>query len=374
MANQSKSGDGPARVVLDGVQRIGYEEIEGRVELCPFASSLRACLAFMGEEYTYEYIMGTSGAAFRLLWNPSMWDGANVDVIVMASDPLEPYHRAFEAVGRSCDISGNKDVRHEACEQVRFFDKYEDYDYFRNRIVESIGAKGRPVLALGVIGPPECCIITGYDEYGQVLIGWNYFQGMPEFNAGLEFEPSGCFRKRHWFKNTPGLIIIGEKQEKPPLGEIHRKALRWAIEVVRTPMVHERHNGLAAYTVWAEALLRDEEFPADDMGTVMERMMCHGDAQTMVAEGRWYASLFLSQIARHEPAMAQELLLAAACFAAEHDLIWQTWHLVGGIGFSADKIDKLARPGVRRQIAALILQARDRDAEAADHIERALAR
>jgi hypothetical protein len=38
-----------------------------------------------------------------------------------------------------------------------------------------------------------------------------------------------------------------------------------------------------------------------------------------------------------------------------------------------EKYRRLADPPVRRQIATAILQARDRDAEAADHIERALA-
>ena len=48
-----------------------------------------------------------------------------------------------------------------------------------------------------------------------MLIGWSFFQGMPEFSAGLEFEPSGYFRKRDWFGDTESLVIIGEKGERP---------------------------------------------------------------------------------------------------------------------------------------------------------------
>jgi len=374
LANESKSAHEPTRVVLEGVPRVAYEEHEGKVELCPFPSSLKACLEFMGEDHAYEYVMGTSGAAFRLLWNPSKWDGANVDLIVMASDPLEPYHRAFEAVGHAYEIVGNKGVSHQASEEVRFFAKYEGYDDLRRRIVESIRDKGRPVIGLGVVGPPEACIIAGYDRGGDTVIGWSFFQGIPEFNAGVEFEPSGYFRKRDWFKDTPGLIIIGEKREKPPLKETYREALMWALKVVRTPIVNERHSGLAAYAAWAEALLRDEDFPGHDVGALMERHMVHNDATTMVAEGRWYASVFLPQIARDEPVMAEELLATAACYAAEHDLMWQIWGLVGGIGWDEAKIRKLADPEIRRGIAPLILEARDKDARAAEHIERALAK
>ena len=44
------------------------------------------------------------------------------------------------------------------------------------------------------------------------------------------------------------------------------------------------------------------------------------------------------------------------------------------IGRSLDMARQLAEPGVRRQVAPLILHARDEDAEAIAHIERALAR
>jgi len=366
MANQSRSPAGPARVVLEGVPRVGYGQIEGRWELTPFPSSLRACMEFLGENYSYDYIMGASGVAFRLLWNPKRWDPGQVDVMQMAPDRFEPLRRAFEAVGYAHEILGSRDRGHD---DYVSFGEYGGYDDFRSRIIESIRDKGRPVIGFGVIGPPECCIIAGYDEWGDVLIGWNYFQGMTEFNAGVEFEPSGYFRKRDWFKDTPGLIIVGEKREKPPLDEIYRKALKWALDVVRTPMMHERHNGLAAYRAWSEALQRDEDFPKDDMDVLAERMMVHVDAMTMVGDGRWNAALFLRQIAEHGPPMAGDLVAAAVCYEAEHDLMGQGWRLV-----DFETVGKLAEPGVRRQLVSLILQARDKDAEAADHIERALAR
>jgi len=108
------------------------------------------------------------------------------------------------------------------------------------------------------------------------------------------------------------------------------------------------------------------------MAMLRERHMVHDDAVGTVAEGRWYGAQFLKQVTEHEPAMAEELLSAAACYEAEHDLMWQVWGFVGGIGRSDDHVKKLAEPAVRRQIVPLILQARDKDAEAADHIERAL--
>jgi hypothetical protein len=312
---------------------------------------------------SYAYLMGTTGAAFRLNWHPG-WHGDNVATFLVSDDPSEVFRRAFESIGYACEMVCRAELRQEG---------RDTEDYLRSRIIESIRDRGRPVIAHGVVGPPEECIITGYDEHGDVLIGWNFFQDAPDCNVGVEFEPSGYFRKRHWFDETWGLLLIGDKQEPPPLGQVYREALRWALKVVRTPATYgDRHSGLAAYEAWAEHLLRDEEFSMDDMDVLRERMMVHDDAVGTVAEGRWYASRFLAEMAGCEGDMAPELLAAASCYAAEHELMWKIWGCVGGLGRSDEQVRRLAEPEVRRKIVPLILQSREKDAEAADHLERAL--
>jgi len=378
MADQSRSSGEPTRVILEGVPRIHFYEGGKR---CPedftFPSSLRACLEYMGESYgcehlvepqptthlccTYAYIMSACGYAFSFAWRPG-WHMDNNSILLLSSDPNEPFRRAFQAVGHGYEIISKQESRNNGAV------------YFRRGIIESILGKRRPVLGFGIVGPPECCIITGYDEDGDVLTGWSFFQNFPEFNAGIEFEPSGYFRKRGWFKDAHSLLIIGDKQEGPPRGELYRGILNWALEVARTPVVNGRSSGIAAYQAWAEQLLRDEDFPVEDRDVLRERHMVHDDAVGMVAEARWYASLFLPQIARHEPGMAEDLLAAASCYAAEHDLMWRIWGLVGGIGREEPKVMKLADPSVRRKIVSVIIQARDKDVEAADHIARALAK
>jgi hypothetical protein len=376
MAKKKPSAE-QGRFVLEGVPRVNFYEGGKR---CPedftFPSSLRACLEYMGESYgcdhltepkptlqfccTYAYVMSACGYAFWLAWKPG-WHMDNNSFLCMSADPSEPLRRAFEAVGH----------------EFEFIQKEEGRDneaYFRRRIVESVRSKRHPVLAFGVIGPPECCIITGYDEGGDVLLGWNFFQGFPEFNTRTQEqpEPSGYFRKRDWFKETNSLVVIGEKRELPQQSVLHREILKWTLNVARTPKVHGRSSGVAAYEAWAEQLLRDEDFPADDKTVIKERHVVHDDAVGMVAEARWYASVFLPQIARREAGMAEELLAAASCYAVEHDLMWKIWGLVGGIGHEEPKALKFAEPAVRRQIVSVIRQAQDKDKEAADHIERAL--
>ncbi|NIR03261.1 MAG: hypothetical protein GTN78_24185, partial [Gemmatimonadales bacterium] len=88
-----------------------------------------------------------------------------------------------------------------------------DYDHgspgdakerYRKAIVSSIDS-GRPVIALGVVGPPEACVIAGYDKGGEVLYGRSYFQ-----ESG-----KGYFSTDEWFENCHGLILLGEKRPKP---------------------------------------------------------------------------------------------------------------------------------------------------------------
>jgi hypothetical protein len=65
----------------------------------------------------------------------------------------------------------------------------------------------------------------------------------------------------------------------------------------------------------------------------------------------------------------EDVLHAAACYAAEHDLMWEVWELAGGIG-NPEAYRAMADPAVRRAMADVIRQARDKDAQAAEHLSR----
>jgi hypothetical protein len=387
----------PVRRVLEGVPRVHFWEGGKR---CPedivLPSVMRAMLEYIGEaDYgckhclaqnpeakvlcTYSFLVGVSGAAAYLSWKEG-WHGDNPAIFYMSADAAAPERHVFEAIG----------YEHE---WVAKGPGGDGEALFRERIAESIG-RGMPVLGYGVIGPPEPSIIAGYDEGGDVLIGWSFFQGMPEFAAGVEFEPAGegqsagYFRKRDWFKDTECLLIVGDKVDKPSLEETCRTALQWMLQVARTAMVRpepdapewyrQRHNGLAAYEAWADHLLRDEEWPAGDEEALRAHHQIHNDAVGNLAEARWYGSVFLAQLVEGyaggpgKRGTQAEILHAAACYAAEHDLMWEAWELTGGIG-NPEAYRHMADPGVRRALADVVRQAREQDACAVEHIERALA-
>ncbi|MBM3190066.1 MAG: hypothetical protein FJZ90_15260 [Chloroflexi bacterium] len=395
MTTQAGSSVTPTRLVLEGVPKIGF--YEGGLR-CPediaLPSVLRALTEYLRDEdygcrhcrarkpncqtdCSYAFFLGVTGAAFFLSWKEG-WHGDNPAAFYLSRDPAAMEKNAFRAMGYAFEGLAPQPGR-------------DNEAVFRQAIAESIG-RGMPVIAYGVIGPPDPGLIAGYDEGGDVLIGWSFFQGFLEFGAGLEFEPSGYYRKRlsarDWAKDVQRLVVVGERGARPSLKETYRAALEFGLQVARTPMVRpeadapepyrQRHNGLAAYTAWAEHILRDEAFPADDEATLRAHHRVHDDAVGTVAEARWYGAQFLLGMTNHTDIhvhrdMIEDLLHAAALYAGEHELMWRLWDLAGGIG-NPEGYRKMADADVRREMAQVILEARDKDARAADHLERALAK
>ncbi|HWI63027.1 MAG TPA: hypothetical protein VNT75_14360, partial [Symbiobacteriaceae bacterium] len=273
------------------------------------------------------------------------------------ADPRDIIRRAFAAAGYG----------YEVVEKTGAPDDEADY---REKIKESLRA-GRPVLAFGVIGPPECCLITGFDAGGDVLIGWNYFQDHPLFGAGVALEPAGQFRKSDWFKDTHSIVIIGEKTQRPDDREIVRDCLGWALEVARTPAVFGRHSGFAAYSAWVKQLTDDAAFATDNEDVLRQRHEVHHTQTGTLAELRAWAAQFLHHMADSEPELEDELRAAADCYNAEHDLMWKVWDLAGGHTNPRAHLN-FAKPEVRRELIPVILRARELDEQAAGHLERAL--
>lgn len=306
---------------------------------------------------TFTHLMAATGAAFRLSWKAG-WHGDNVATFLAGAKITDVFDRAFAWAGRKCVIVGKCDGRGET--------------EMREAVVASIDA-GVPVIAHGVIGPPEECVITGYDDGGDVLIGWNFFQDMPETASAVEFEPDGQFRKRRWAADTSDLMLFGEKVAKLPPYEACLDTLRWAVEVIRTPQRQDRINGLAAFDAWQQHILNHDEFAVADLPTLRHRLAVHLDASDVIAHGRWYAHNYCRLVADEHPAIADHLWKAAACFDAQHTLVWELWRVGGGGGRSDEAARRFAEPQVRQACAAIIAKARDLDARAADCLDRALA-
>jgi hypothetical protein len=176
--------DIPDRALLEKVPRIHfYEGGPGCPEDIPFPSVMRALMEFLGEaaygcrsrralkpcfriKCGYSFFVGVSGVASFLNWGPG-WEEDNVEIMYMSDNPGAPFMHVFEAIGYNFSYSGEGGSE----------------ESFRETITQSIRS-GFPVLAFNLVGPPESSLVTGYDEGGKVLIGWSFFQKIPDFSGG----------------------------------------------------------------------------------------------------------------------------------------------------------------------------------------------
>jgi hypothetical protein len=337
MGNQTYA----SRVVLDGVPRIGYD-----IHLCPFPGTLCAYLEYIGNPQEYDYLMGITGAAFRRLWNKN--DGGNVGILRYES---EPFRRAFAALGyewRTVPADAEKETIVAA--------------------IQGSLARGRPAISFGIIGPPEPGLVAGYDGDGEVLYGWSHFQEQRE----------RYYEQRDWFETMDkgggvGLLIIGDKQPaRLSDQEVLMASLKWALDLERT--AHRRNlpdhlGGLAAYDGWADGLEVDADYPADDGGMMGVRVMIYGD-QCVMLEERHEAARFLRRMKVAVPQVAAQLEDAAALYDQVGDLVHPLWPWP--IDPAAGAMQGLADGRTRRDLAGHVRAARDREAEALVHLERAL--
>jgi hypothetical protein len=333
--------DGLDSKVLEGVPRVGYD-----TRFCTLAGSIEAVMQYLGDPTDYDYVMGVTGLAFRRLWNRD--DGGNVGPLHFAPECVR---KAFWALGYN-----HRTVSYESGREAMLL-----------ALKRSL-ASGRPVLASGIVGPPECEIVTGYSQGGAILHGWSYFQDDPKDKY---YSRPDWFEKADWANNV-GLIVIGSKRTRgvPSKRQVLTSSLQWAIELERRPTregLADHSSGLAAYDAWAEALQVDADYPSANAEVMNTRHMVQTDQAVMVEERR-HAAAFLRKMADAAPEAAKHLTAAADLY----DQVGQEGGPVYPWGPNWAKPD-LADPTVRHEIAKHVRAARNAEAKAVALLEEALA-
>jgi hypothetical protein len=263
----------------------------------------------------------------------------------------EPIRRVFTALNREATIVPGK-----------------DRDRMVRAIKESIGM-GRPVVAFGIIGPPEAGLVTGYDRGGDVLMGWSYFQAWawPGY-----YQQSDWHARGQWAEGM-GCVIIGDRKRwpGPSKRETLLATLKWAVDLSRTasrPEVEGHVAGLAAHTAWADALEVDADYPKDDAGILGTRVMVHAD-QCCMLDDRKYAAGFLRKMAKEALEARADLLAAADLYEQVGKAMAWPW----GHDNDAEARSGLADPTTRRGIAAEVRKAGEAEEKAVALLEKAVA-
>jgi RNA polymerase sigma-70 factor (ECF subfamily) len=380
-----------ARRVLEKVPRVGKWPFQstGSPEDHSFAGSLRGFLQFMRDdihEWTgpyasdwhsvHDYVMGVSGIAFQLTWAPAKWEPDDSwSLFVMRPHPLEPIRHTFELVGYPYEVT----VRTDFARSLGLAGGQDDEGEYRRRIAASI-AEERPVVAYGAMGiPSEWCLVTGSEGDGEVLIGWPFYHEGDEAAYAGEPDAAGYYRVREWFTNTRALITIGPKGQRPPRPDAYRRALRWGLEIWRTPEVRGRASGLAAYESLAADLAHGDDWSSLEPAVLTARYRAYSFTWGHIAEARAWLKPFLLQAADADPRWSVEVKAAAEAVSGVQRAI-QSWPPpTAEEKVFADDEDreargrKLADPAVRQRLGEQLREAMARETEAAEHIEKALA-
>ncbi len=339
--------------VLYGVPKVHYGAFGG---CTPFPVCLKAVANYMGMTLDYEDAIVQCGAAFRLVWDTTAWNGGNVDVLWAFDEPMTVYRKGIEALG--CEFK--------LLERAGTVKTPEDdrrmKDDFISFIKENIN-KGVPVIALGIIGPPEACVITGYRDGGNTLLGWNCFQDSPEYTSSVTVDESGYFITSSWWENrdTVAVMAIGESTgERKPLKSI----IETAMEALNGRQAGKFAKGINAYDAWKKAILDDSQFSKDMVRSRMaERLMCQGDAVDCLSDGRGNAHKYFKKLADKNP--EQPLLRQIAeQFAASADCAQKMYKALGGWERGEKPLQALARREVREEIGRLIDESRAADVRA----------
>ena len=333
------------QAILCGVPKVSYGAFGG---ITPLPICMKAAANYLGIPLDYAEAMVRCGAAFRLTWNETRWDGGNVDVEFTFDDPLKVFRYALESLGFASNLISRGPETTKA--------QFSDF------IKENIDA-GIPVLARGVVGPPEMGLVTGYRHGGDTLLGWSVFQDYPEEAGSVRFDESGYYITDRWWENECTNAVISFANANGKKFTI-QTITQHAIEVM-TPRTHGDYaKGVHAYDAWKKAILDDSQFKKEMIGYLLvERLMCQGDAMDCLADGRHNACAYFKKLAEENPLQPLYGRIAQA-FASAAAGAQKMYDVLGGYERGEKQMQILATRQARVQIAGLIDQCKAADEKA----------
>ena len=192
-----------------------------------FIRSTQLTLNALGENYSYEFLMGISGAAFRLHFKPD-WCPSSAD----ATTGFDISKVLFKSLGYKSELYSIDD------------NNFEDIKSLYQKIITQINL-GIPIIAINLKVCPEWGIITGYLKDKPGILCRTYFDKTEEYSLA-EHAP--------WLS-----YFIGEKGESMNDDELFENSLKIAVELSKTDKFEEYKSGYSAFKKWIEELKKQAE-------------------------------------------------------------------------------------------------------------------
>jgi transcriptional regulator with XRE-family HTH domain len=238
--------------ILPGIEPLAWEQGMD----CTWCGAILRALKYMGEDYTYEQLMGISGACYRIAFT-KVWDWSATDALV-AFDYSTALFRAIGYEQLWADRISKEDRNEE-----------------RRRIVADI-QNGKPVIAINLRIAPEWGVITGYKENGKILLCRTYFDKeiLEEHKEKLK-EDGGYLESDFW----PFLIVhFGERQPRPDGYETFLASLRTLLKSWQAPCERGYYQGKEAYEHWRNGLLDTSLWDGSNTTADIDRRLGVNDA------------------------------------------------------------------------------------------------
>ncbi|MEE9237512.1 MAG: hypothetical protein V3U52_06975 [Thermoplasmata archaeon] len=220
-----------SRRILKGVPKVTFAS-GGR--FTPMGS-MKAVADFLGVDVTYSWLMGLSGAAFRVCWS----DTWSMEMTYAA--PEDVVANGGRGIGMNC-----KSLVNQPPEKV--------WKAVTTSIDSSV-----PVLSCGLAGAPEFCILYGYREEPRSLYVRSYFSDAEE--GEVPFQPWMGWNYAGYGRFPLVLLERRRTEESGMAGESLQRALRFSKgDGALAEQAGQRglHFGLEAYDAWIEALRKAE--------------------------------------------------------------------------------------------------------------------
>lgn len=342
--------------VLSGVPSVNF----GGGVRSTFPACLQTCLEYLGQDVDYDYLMTASGAAFRLRWNTDRIDGGNVDIKNVFDDQYKPYHLCFKACGRTYNVIKKEDNTTK-----------DDFIQFIMKEIQ----EGKPCIAMGIVGPPEANLITGYRENGKKLLGYSLFQNDPPFCANTVNEDTGYFVCSDWWQNgEPGDIkpafSIGQYND---YAVDIREIIKQAIEVMGDQNVKQYASGQNAYRVIIDFLLDDEKWSGSVLeAQLFEQVVVNGDTMVMLSNRASAATFFanFSTTNIHSKKLLDELSKKLKQIAELPGKMCNVPPM--GWNMSKEMIDCICMSEIRKKIVEYFLEAKKLECQIIELFTKAL--
>lgn len=340
---------------LYGIREIKFGAYESNTM---FPICIKAVSEYLGDDVSYAYIMAATGAAFRLVWNQREWDLSNIDIYHALRDSNEIYSYGAKALGRKFSFLGRDENTAK-----------EDFtEYIKSNL-----ANGCPVIALGIIGPPEPCIIAGYDADEDAVMGWNFFQHDPEFASAVSTMENGYFRCNSWWENTDtqAVMCIGSPSDPPC---VDKEIIKMAADIMEPRYEGSYAKGIEAYDAWKDMLL--DETWLENKGcfdSLFSRLLVQNDAINCISDGRkWGAEYFEKLAETYGETEASICLHIAEAFRKIGNITDEMNLLIGNWNDTENMLQNFISRPVREKLCRLIERAKQEDTLAYKQIKKLL--